>query len=156
MRIYLDICCLNRPFDDQAQERVRLESEAVVVALASIQRREHTLVGSTILDFENSRSINGDRRKRIMRILTLANVYVEVGDKEIQRAAAVMAMGFGAHDAMHIACAEAAGAKFLVTTDDGMLARSVKMAKQLRVVICNPLTWIREKDNENTYTDNAQ
>ena len=28
-RIYLDVCCLNRPFDDQAQERVRLESEAV-------------------------------------------------------------------------------------------------------------------------------
>jgi len=28
MRVYLDICCLKRPFDDQSQERVRLESEA--------------------------------------------------------------------------------------------------------------------------------
>ena len=29
--IYLDVCCLNRPFDDQTQERIRLESEAVLL-----------------------------------------------------------------------------------------------------------------------------
>lgn len=29
MKIYLDNCCLNRPFDDQSNLRVRLESEAV-------------------------------------------------------------------------------------------------------------------------------
>ena len=28
MRIYLDNCCYNRPFDDQSQLRVRLETEA--------------------------------------------------------------------------------------------------------------------------------
>lgn len=29
MKIYLDNCCLNRPFDDQSNLRVRLEPEAV-------------------------------------------------------------------------------------------------------------------------------
>ena len=29
MRLYLDSCCLNRPFDDQNQLRVRLEAEAI-------------------------------------------------------------------------------------------------------------------------------
>ena len=28
MRLYLDICCLKRPFDDQTQPRIRMESEA--------------------------------------------------------------------------------------------------------------------------------
>lgn len=28
MRVYLDNCCYNRPFDDQGQMRVRLETEA--------------------------------------------------------------------------------------------------------------------------------
>ncbi len=28
MRVYLDNCCYNRPFDDQAQPSVRLETEA--------------------------------------------------------------------------------------------------------------------------------
>jgi hypothetical protein len=32
-RIYLDVCCLNRPFDDQCQERIRLESEAILLIL---------------------------------------------------------------------------------------------------------------------------
>jgi hypothetical protein len=27
MRLYLDNCCFNRPFDDQSQARVRLGSE---------------------------------------------------------------------------------------------------------------------------------
>jgi hypothetical protein len=29
MRVYLDICCLKRPFDDQSQERVRLDREVL-------------------------------------------------------------------------------------------------------------------------------
>lgn len=33
MRIYLDACCINRPFDDQIQDRIRLESEAVLLVL---------------------------------------------------------------------------------------------------------------------------
>ena len=28
MLIYLDICCFNRPFDDQKQIRIRIETEA--------------------------------------------------------------------------------------------------------------------------------
>lgn len=30
MIIYLDNCCYNRPFDDQTQERIHLESERFV------------------------------------------------------------------------------------------------------------------------------
>ena len=30
MRVYLDNCCYNRPFDEQAQLRVRLETEEYV------------------------------------------------------------------------------------------------------------------------------
>ena len=33
MKIYLDVSCLNRPFDDQAQVRIRLEAEAVLLIL---------------------------------------------------------------------------------------------------------------------------
>lgn len=35
MRIYLDMCCLKRPFDDQSQPRIRLETEAVLALLAA-------------------------------------------------------------------------------------------------------------------------
>jgi len=38
MRVYLDVCCLNRPFDDQSQERIRVESDAVELILRPVQK----------------------------------------------------------------------------------------------------------------------
>ncbi|HPZ08922.1 MAG TPA: hypothetical protein PL110_12455 [Candidatus Eremiobacteraeota bacterium] len=36
MKIYLDTCCLNRPFDDQTQDRNRLEAEAIMIILLNL------------------------------------------------------------------------------------------------------------------------
>ena len=30
MRIYMDVCCFNRPYDDETQDRIRFEAEAVM------------------------------------------------------------------------------------------------------------------------------
>jgi len=38
--VYLDVCCLNRPFDDQTQDRIHLESEAVLLILKHIENEE--------------------------------------------------------------------------------------------------------------------
>jgi hypothetical protein len=32
-RVYLDNCCLSRRFDDRAQDRIRLETEAIVLII---------------------------------------------------------------------------------------------------------------------------
>lgn len=37
MKVYLDNCCYNRPFDDQTQERIHLESEAILMILQHAQ-----------------------------------------------------------------------------------------------------------------------
>lgn len=37
--IYLDVCCLNSPFDDQTQERIHLEAEAVMLILNRCQNK---------------------------------------------------------------------------------------------------------------------
>lgn len=62
MRIYLDVCCLNRPFDDQTQDRIHLESEAVLTILNCCQSREWQLVGSEVVDFEISKIPDEDRK----------------------------------------------------------------------------------------------
>ena len=46
MRIYLDVCCLNRPFDDQRQDRIHLESEAVLTILKHIESGKWKLISS--------------------------------------------------------------------------------------------------------------
>jgi len=40
MKIYLDACCLNRPFDDQSQARIRVESEIIIFILSRIYEKE--------------------------------------------------------------------------------------------------------------------
>jgi hypothetical protein len=53
MLIYLDMCCLKRPFDEQVQPRIRLESEATL-ALLSVESDAIQFVRSAALLLENS------------------------------------------------------------------------------------------------------
>lgn len=56
MRIYLDNCALNRPFDDQSHIRIRLESEAKLYLQEKIKNREIEFIWSYILDVENNQN----------------------------------------------------------------------------------------------------
>jgi hypothetical protein len=51
-RIYLDVCCLNRPFDDQRQERIRLEAEAVPLILGRCEAGAWQWVSSAVVEEE--------------------------------------------------------------------------------------------------------
>lgn len=48
MKLYLDNCCYNRPFDDQTQERIHLESEAILTILQRGQSGIYSIIGSNI------------------------------------------------------------------------------------------------------------
>ena len=53
MRLYLDCCCYNRPFDDQSQDRIHDESEAILSILNRCRKNtEIVVLGSTILNME--------------------------------------------------------------------------------------------------------
>ncbi|ELR99612.1 hypothetical protein [Gloeocapsa sp. PCC 73106] len=52
LKVYLDVCCLNRPFDDQTQPRIRLESEAVTSILICCQSLKWELISSTVIESE--------------------------------------------------------------------------------------------------------
>jgi len=67
MKIYLDNCCFNRPFDDQSQLRIRLESEAKLKIQEDIRAGIHELVWSYILDYENSRNPFQERARQISK-----------------------------------------------------------------------------------------
>ena len=65
MRIYLDNCCFNRPFDDQSQIRVRLESEAKLKIQEEIRSGRLQLAWSYVLDYENNKNPYQERKERI-------------------------------------------------------------------------------------------
>lgn len=86
MRIYLDTCCLNRPFDDQTQARIRLESEAVLAVLAHIEKGDWEWVGSDVLTDEIEQMPDMLKQARVKLLASFVRQTIQVGDKEAQRA----------------------------------------------------------------------
>jgi len=70
MRLYLDMCCLKRPFDDQSRARVQLETLAVVAILHLCREGGAELLSSDALIFENSRNPNELRRELAEEVLS--------------------------------------------------------------------------------------
>ena len=143
-RIYLDVCCLNRPFDDQTQARIRLEAEAVVMILAQCEAGHWEWIGSEAVGLEVSQTPDPERRRRVQLLASYAHRSIFVGQAEIERAQQLEAWGFSAFDALHLACAESAEVDVFLTTDDKLLRKAAAHAKQLQVRVENPLTWLRE------------
>ncbi len=65
MTIYLDNCCLNRPYDDQAAPRVRLEAEAIELILSAVAEARIKMVWSATVDTENNQNPFEERRTGI-------------------------------------------------------------------------------------------
>lgn len=144
--VYLDVCCLKRPFDDQAQTRIRLEAEAVLLILARCQTGDWTWISSDVVDLEIERTPNPERRRRVQLLVSHAPRSVRVAASEANRAIQLEAWGITAFDALHLACAELCQADVFLTTDDRLARICEAHATQIRIRVENPLTWLQEMD----------
>lgn len=142
--IYLDVCCLNRPFDDQTQARIHLEAEAVLAILSRCESGDWQWLGSEVIELEISRTPDPERRRRVQLLASHAHGIIVVGETEIARAQQLEERGISAFDALHVACAEGAGVDIFLTTDDQLLHRLTEQSGELSVRALNPLAWVRE------------
>src|SRR5437870_5530988 len=126
-RVYLDMCSLKRPFDDQRQPRVREEAAAVAAIVARAEAAKIALVRSPAHLVENDANPQEDRRLAAALWIDGAAVNVPL-DAEVEiRSGGLVALGFRPLDALHLAFAERAGARWFVTCDDEL----VKLAGRL-------------------------
>jgi predicted nucleic acid-binding protein len=144
MRVYLDVCCLNRPFDDQSQERVRLESEAVKAVIELATKRVHRWVSSDAVGFEVAQDPDDGRRRRLQALLRHVSEHKSLDAASLRRARALEAARIPGIDAVHLAIAERAGCDAFLTVDDVLLRRVRRLAPPPRIRVCNPLEWIAE------------
>ena len=124
MRVYLDNCSYNRPYDDQSQIRIHLETQAKLHIQDMIRQKKIELVTSYVLDFENSNNRSIQKRMAIEKFMKeYATLYVSnKNEKDIEKVAAViMETGVKEKDAYHVACAVIAECDYFVTTDDRLL-----------------------------------
>ncbi len=141
MKIYLDNCCFNRPFDDQSQIRIRLESEAKLKIQEEIRSGKFQLVWSYILDYENNQNPYQERKVRIKKWKEYAISDIEETSELIETASLLNQKGIQKIDSLHIACAILSKCEYFLTTDDEILRR----AKQIDDInIDDPIGFIKE------------
>ena len=108
MRIYLDNCCYNRPYDDQSQMRIHQEAEAKLYIQDMVSCGQLELVTSFMLDYENEKNRNVLNRNRIGQFMRENESYY-VGNESYQiiegGAMTIMKTGIKQKDAFHIASA---------------------------------------------------
>ena len=144
MKIYLDVCCLNRPFDDQTQDRIHLEAEAILSILNYSRTAGWSVIGSDVIDFEISRIPDLDKRVMVQILSTMQDAHVKVDAGVEKRAFELKRLGLKPLDALHVACAEKTRAEVFLTTDDNLLSKAVQNQIILKVKVENPLRWVME------------
>jgi predicted nucleic acid-binding protein len=145
MKIYLDVCCLNRPFDDQTQDRIRLETEAVILVLEHVEEGDWELVGSDVMRFEIGQIKDSTRRRRVETLFYTVKRNIRLDESIVSRARELERLGISGFDSLHLACAEKAGADILLTTDDRLIRLAARSAKVIGVSVRNPVEWLREE-----------
>jgi len=136
MKIYLDNCCFNRPFDDQDQIRIRIEAEAKLYIQTLIDKRELELVWSYILDYENMANPYEFRQLVIQKWKKKATVNIRENENVLSYAEQLVKKDLKAKDALHIACAIEAGCTYFITTDDKILNKN-SFIKSIEII--NPI-----------------
>jgi predicted nucleic acid-binding protein len=128
-RVYLDVCALCRPFDDQSYIRIRMESDAVRLVLQYVRERRLQLVSSPVHHQEITAIPELLERTELLAILAGMAVPAALSDMLVLRTRAeyLVRQGAGVADAAHLAFAEAAEADF-VTCDDRLLRVCRKVA----------------------------
>ncbi len=142
MRIYLDNCCYNRPYDDQSQMRINLDTQAKLYIQLMIKDKKIELVTSYVLDFENSKNRVIQKKLAISTFMEENESYYvgeERQDEIRTMVRQIMATGVKEKDAAHIACAIYAKSDYFITTDDRLLKYTSDQVK-----ILTPGEFIRE------------
>ncbi|AEF85452.1 conserved hypothetical protein [Treponema primitia ZAS-2] len=138
MRVYLDNCCFNRPFDDQASLVVQFETDAKLRIQELIKQKELELVWSFVLDYENEANPFKEVRNKIAEWEGLSTINCDYYDSIARKARELALLGLRQMDASHIACAIFTKADVFITTDKKILNKSVK-----EIEVLNPIDFIR-------------
>ena len=142
--LYIDISTLCRPFDDQSQMRIRIETDAYYLILQALQETKYTMVVSPV-HIEEANAISDTEEKReILAVLEKFGTAAKCNVAETRaRAEFLHSRRFGIADAAHVAFAEAT-ADILITCDDRLIRKC--RIEQVGVITVNPVEFTIAED----------
>jgi len=139
------MCCYNRPYDDQSQIKVSLETQAKLYIQDQIQTKQFELVSSYMLRYECKQNPFEMRRWAIMQFIdTHTAAYVGLERKgEIEALAAqIMGTGVKFKDACHVASAIYAKCEYFISTDKRLLKYRTD-----RLKLVTPIEFVAETED---------
>jgi predicted nucleic acid-binding protein len=153
MRIYFDSCCVNRLTDDQSQQRILREAEAVEELIGFSTRESNIWVASVVLEAEIARNPDRDRREDARALLAFVKQVVKLNDEIVSRARQLRNAGFSEFDSLHLSFAENAQVDIFLTTDDRLVRRANRDREKLAIRVLNPVSFLEEVKNANPRND---
>jgi predicted nucleic acid-binding protein len=136
--IYLDTCTYNRPFDDQTQLRISLETQAKLFIQTLIKDNKLDLIYSYVCFYENNINPFENKKLSIFEFSKNAKYNVIENNSIILKANEIEKKGIKPLDALHLSCAIEAGSNYFVTVDDEILKYGTNEIK-----IFDPIMFIR-------------
>jgi predicted nucleic acid-binding protein len=143
MKVYLDNCCFNRPFDDQSGILVRIETEAKLFVQHEIRAGRIELAWSSVNEYENNDNPSQEKAERIAVWRGMARDVITMGRGILEQGAELERAGLKPKDASHVAAAIAAGCDFFLTTDKGILNKNINGVR-----VANPVSFVEVYQNE--------
>lgn len=132
-KIYLDVCTLCRPYDDQTYLRVRMETSAVHLILSAVEKSKFKLVWSPVHLKEIEATANEVERAELLYLIAKTQSRSEHNTLLTRnRAEFFVSKGLGIADAAYLAYSESFQAE-LITCDD-------KFAKKSKTI--TPAIWV--------------
>ena len=142
MKLYLDLCVYNRPFDYQGQERIALETSAFIYILEMIEKGAYNVIASEALLYENSKNTDEQKKLRVDSYFQLAQEFIRVTNSDVERVTLLKGFGFSDIDALHIALAEKSEVDYFITCDDEITKLYKKHQDFIKVDVVSLLEFI--------------
>lgn len=146
LKLYLDVNIYNRPFDDQMEVRIRLETIAIFSILQKIKSGDFGLLWSFMIDYENSLNPYDDVRVEIEMASSLANNMVTHDEIVYNMAKEFESKGIKPRDALHLACAVKGNVDYFLTCDDKLIKKVSTMGINLKIM--NPIRFVEEMEGK--------
>jgi predicted nucleic acid-binding protein len=144
MKLYLDNCCYNRPYDDQSQERIHLEGEAVLAIINRSKQNNDEIMESLALDFEIKQIMNYEKQEKVNYFYgQTITEEIDYNSDILKRAKELSEQtSIRTFDRFHLSFAEYAGVDVLLTTDKKFEKACSKI--NLNIKVMNPLDFFLE------------
>lgn len=142
-RLYIDVCTLCRPYDDQSLLPIRLETDAYYLIMSHIDQGRYVVVVSPVHFAEVADIGDVYQRVEVEQLLGRSQAEAHFTAAVRERAESLIRSKFGVADAAHVAFAEVA-ADIFITCDKDLIKRC--RSSRVKLEVYNPLEFVIRED----------